>query len=49
MKVSKSPWLFTKLNLYYFEFRFLISNIDIYPFYSTIGGIKFSIAFRSLG
>ena len=26
------PWLSTKLNLYYFEFRFLISNIDIYPF-----------------
>ena len=26
------PWLSCKLNLYYFEFRFLISNIDIYPF-----------------
>lgn len=26
------PWLSAKLNLYYFEFRFLISNIDIYPF-----------------
>lgn len=26
------PWLSIKLNLYYFNFRFFISNIDIYPF-----------------
>ena len=26
------PWWSTKLNLYYFDFRFFISNIDIYPF-----------------
>lgn len=26
------PWIATQLNLYYFNFRFLISNIDIYPF-----------------
>ena len=26
------PWISTQLNLYYFNFRFLISNIDIYPF-----------------
>ncbi len=26
------PWLSAKLNLPHFEFRFLISNIDIYPF-----------------
>lgn len=25
------PWLSMKLNLYWFDFRFLISNIDIYP------------------
>ena len=26
------PWLSIKLNLSWFDFRFLISNIDIYPF-----------------
>ena len=26
------PWLSNELNLYYFKFEFLISNIDIYPF-----------------
>ncbi len=26
------PWLSSQLNPYYFEFRFLISNVDIYPF-----------------
>ena len=35
------PELSTKLNLYYFDFRFLISNIDIYPFI-----IVFLISFK---
>ena len=32
------PWWSTKLNLYYFDFRFFISNIDIYPFIKYLLG-----------
>lgn len=32
------PWWSTKLNLYYFNFRSFISNIDIYPFIKYLLG-----------
>ena len=36
------PWIATQLNLYYFNFRFLISNLDIYPFI-----VVFLISFKN--